>query len=444
MNPTVSVVIACYNGSEFLENCVLSVTNQNVDSEVIIVDDGSTDNSVEVALNIIRTQACRGILICQTNQGAAAARNAGMRAAAGKFLCFLDVDDELAPGALAAGIDALERDPAAVAAQGRIELVNLHRPVEEWQQRSMEATVPGNMVIHTEAARRMGGFPVDPAFRGKVGGEDGYFRVQLAEYGRIAQFDRVFLKYRVRPGSHTDYFLDRSIWRNGRIEFTEQSPEEKNGSLFAVFNRYADEVAGRVIDAANTTLRAEISAAVDLHRLGQQFNLIDGSIEPVEGFALYCLARRWPVRGSILLGGSAPDARAAGWLAAGCKSISSARLITSSPAAGRNLAASLVNVGLSEMLDADSSDTVKPAPAAEPAIRLLFLSSNPSDAIDATFPACSARLARHGLLILHGNSSDEAVTTLCQKLGRDGGNWKSVLLLHRLAVFQKIAAGGVA
>ena len=444
MSPTVSVVIACYNGSGFLEKCVRSVTNQNVDSEVIIVDDGSTDGSVEMALKIIRTEACRGILICQTNQGAAAARNAGMRAAAGRFLCFLDVDDELAPGALAVAIEALQGD-AAIAAQGRLELMNLHRPVHEWQRKSMEATIPGNVVMQTEAVRRIGGFPVDPAFRGKVGGEDGYFRVQLAEYGKIVQVNRVFLKYFVRPGSHTDYFLDRSIWRDGRIEFTQQSPEEQNGTLFAAFNRYADEVAGRMIDAANTTLKTEISAAVDLHRFGQQFNQIDGSIEPVEGFALYCLARRWPVRGSILLGDSAPDARAACWLAAGCKSIASAPILTASPAAGRDLAASLEKIGLAEMIDAQPSNMAQPAGAAEPAIRLVFLSAgNPAERIDAILPACSARLARNGLLVLHPNRSNEAVTAISEALARDAGHWKSVFLLHRLAVFQKIAAGGAA
>ena len=77
MSPTVSVIIACYNGSSFLKSCVRSVMSQNVDSETIIVDDGSTDTSVEMALKILRTEPWRGILICQTNQGAAAARNRG-------------------------------------------------------------------------------------------------------------------------------------------------------------------------------------------------------------------------------------------------------------------------------------------------------------------------------------------------------------------------------
>ena len=88
--PLVSVIIPNFNYSNYLGQTIESVLAQTYDNiEILVVDDGSTDNSVEVAKqysNKIR-------LICQSNGGVSSARNEGIRNSRGSFVCFLDADD---------------------------------------------------------------------------------------------------------------------------------------------------------------------------------------------------------------------------------------------------------------------------------------------------------------------------------------------------------------
>src|SRR6266496_4166301 len=92
----VSVVIPCYNHAHFLSEAIESVMAQTWQQfEVIVVDDGSVDNTREVALRYSGVRYIR-----QTNQGLSASRNTGLRHSNGNFLVFLDADDRLRPAAL--------------------------------------------------------------------------------------------------------------------------------------------------------------------------------------------------------------------------------------------------------------------------------------------------------------------------------------------------------
>ncbi len=93
-----SVIIPCYNAGTYLAKAIYSVRNQKTSfpliTEIIVIDDGSTDHSVE---QLKRSDLK---LLHQSHQGAAAARNYGMREAKGEYLLFLDADDVLMPGAI--------------------------------------------------------------------------------------------------------------------------------------------------------------------------------------------------------------------------------------------------------------------------------------------------------------------------------------------------------
>lgn len=99
MNCDISVVIPVYNGKKFLFQSISSALSQDITGvEVIVVDDGSTDETLEVA----RTFGDSIKLLSQSNQGACAARNLGISTARGRYIKFLDADDYLFPGALKA------------------------------------------------------------------------------------------------------------------------------------------------------------------------------------------------------------------------------------------------------------------------------------------------------------------------------------------------------
>lgn len=89
-----SIVIPLYNKEQSVANSINSVLSQNFkDFELIIVDDGSTDNSVGVVNNLLKSADCKWRLIRKENAGVAAARNVGIKSAIGKYIAFLDADD---------------------------------------------------------------------------------------------------------------------------------------------------------------------------------------------------------------------------------------------------------------------------------------------------------------------------------------------------------------
>ena len=91
----VSVIIPVYNGAEFLEDCLRSVMNQTYrDIEIIVIDDGSTDESYEICKRLAKEDG-RIRLFTQTNSGVSVARNKGIQEADGDFISFVDADDLL-------------------------------------------------------------------------------------------------------------------------------------------------------------------------------------------------------------------------------------------------------------------------------------------------------------------------------------------------------------
>ena len=97
---SVSVIVPVYNVSEYLERCVLSISEQTYSKlQIILVNDGSTDDSLEKCLEL-QKQDFRIEVINKENGGVSSARNAGIEAARGKWICFVDGDDFLEKDAI--------------------------------------------------------------------------------------------------------------------------------------------------------------------------------------------------------------------------------------------------------------------------------------------------------------------------------------------------------
>lgn len=109
-NPLVSVIIPCYNYGEFLGEAVDSVLNQTYQNfEIIIIDDGSTDNTKEVVKNFQKKDKRIGYYY-QKNKGPSAARNLGAAKSNGNYICFLDADDIFKKSHLGDSINFLEKN----------------------------------------------------------------------------------------------------------------------------------------------------------------------------------------------------------------------------------------------------------------------------------------------------------------------------------------------
>jgi glycosyltransferase involved in cell wall biosynthesis len=118
--PVISVVIPCYNYARYLPEAIESVVNQSYEPvQVVIVDDGSSDETASVAAAFPCVR-----YIHQSNTGLAAARNRGIRESTGRFLLFLDADDRLCPGALESGARAAAEHPGCGFVYGRFRFVD--------------------------------------------------------------------------------------------------------------------------------------------------------------------------------------------------------------------------------------------------------------------------------------------------------------------------------
>ena len=164
MNQLVSVIIPVFNYDRFLGEAIESVLGQTYKNlEVIVVDDGSTDRTAEVA----KSFADRGVRYChQANAGIGPARNKGVELAQGEFFAFLDADDCWPEEKLSRELSAFETDPALQMVFGQaVQLQN----GAEWEAAVKEnklpasglvpGIIPGTMLVTRDAFLRVGTFP---------------------------------------------------------------------------------------------------------------------------------------------------------------------------------------------------------------------------------------------------------------------------------------------
>lgn len=93
MIPAVSVIMPVYNGERFIKKAIDSVLIQQVDFELIIIDDCSTDGTADVIEATVGNRSDIIVLKNEYNMGAAKTRNRGIGAARGEYIAFLDADD---------------------------------------------------------------------------------------------------------------------------------------------------------------------------------------------------------------------------------------------------------------------------------------------------------------------------------------------------------------
>lgn len=116
MKPKVSVIVPVYNVLGYLEKCVTSLVSQTLeDIEILLINDGSTDGSGELAEKLAADHLGKVKVFHKANGGLSDARNFGIDRAAGEFLAFVDSDDWVLPGMLERLVDLAEKYEADLA-----------------------------------------------------------------------------------------------------------------------------------------------------------------------------------------------------------------------------------------------------------------------------------------------------------------------------------------
>lgn len=282
----ISVIIPCFNHGRYLAAAVHSALEQEgVAVQVIVVDDGSTDETAEVAAGFGDAIIYR----FQQNLGVAAAFNTGLSAAAGDYLYLLGADDVLLPGALRAlaGYLDVHPDEGAVYGDGFFcddQLLPLGRLSDSWR-----AAPTGNIlpyyITHTILAAFLYRLPAirrhGLTFDTALGvGEDWDFNIRFAAYERIGSLDFPCYLYRLHP----DNSLNRrpterqdSLIRNRRKVmnswFFEGLPEEARARFLTDF--LVHHLRGRPAEQSELLVGPQVAALspAAVSRLYQSYGL---------------------------------------------------------------------------------------------------------------------------------------------------------------------------
>jgi glycosyltransferase involved in cell wall biosynthesis len=209
--PLVSVIIPCYNLARFLPGAIDSVLAQTrAPLEVIVVDDGSTDNTSEIASRYRSIRYFR-----QTNQGVSRARNFGFFASNGAYVIFLDADDQLTPNAVEAHLDCFDAHTEAGFVVGDIDQISengLYKYSPRWPvltSNFYEELLKANHVANTIAVmfrrsviEQLGGFDTSGD-----GAEDYEILLRAARSFSSAHHRTVVALYRRYPTSRSQQGL---------------------------------------------------------------------------------------------------------------------------------------------------------------------------------------------------------------------------------------------
>lgn len=157
MNPEISIIIPCYNVEDYIIRTLESILNQNfVNFEIIVINDGSTDNTRNV-LNDFYKNKSQIKIIDKDNEGVSKARNVGILEAKGKYIVFIDADDWIDPNFLSEYIYRLDNESNVLVYQGFISKYASEDIIEKLPQRIFVSNEISESICILEEKRCLGG-----------------------------------------------------------------------------------------------------------------------------------------------------------------------------------------------------------------------------------------------------------------------------------------------
>lgn len=237
----VSIIIPYYNNGPYLRDALNSAAlfkkHPQYSYEVIVINDGSTDAASLALLDEIRDGDY--ILINQKNQGAAAARNAGLKMAKGRYLLFLDSDNKLREAFISKGLPVLENTNADIV-YGRAAFFGAStRPLFRPDVMHLPTLMARNYIdvcclLRREVYEKIGGFDTSAV----LNQEDWEYWIRAAKAGFKFHFvDEVFYDYRIHHRSTTSSINDET-YRAAREYIYNKYPELMMDSYFYLTEQF--------------------------------------------------------------------------------------------------------------------------------------------------------------------------------------------------------------
>jgi glycosyltransferase involved in cell wall biosynthesis len=254
--PLVSMLMPVFNQAPFVGRAIASALAQtHRDLEILVLDDGSTDASYEIAADFARRDSRIRLERSGRNEGAAAARNRLLARSGGRYICFLDGDDFILPEKIAAQIAFLDAHPEFCAVGTGCILVDgkdrplrrIHYTRDDAELRYFPDLCCATVMYRAEVLRQAGSFRTDLA-----NGEDVDMVLRIAEFGRITNMPDALYAYRQHRGQLSRragsghivavaFKLYRSIGRADVIE----GPGLSEADVFRRVLQDADSLLGR-------------------------------------------------------------------------------------------------------------------------------------------------------------------------------------------------------
>ncbi|NLD25278.1 glycosyltransferase family 2 protein [Candidatus Dojkabacteria bacterium] len=226
-NPKVTVLMPAYNAEKYIETAIESILNQTYkDFEFIIVNDCSTDSTLDIIKKYAKKDKRIKIISNKENQKIAQTLNNGLKEAKGKYIARLDADDWSHPERLEKQVNFMEENPRIVLSSGNMEICDgelnkkniSNYPLSDKDIRKVflqyNPTVSPAMIWRREVSEEIGGFSLNTM------SEDYMFFMDMSSKGEVANLKDILIKYRVLDTSVSSTQMRRAHLSTVQIALT--------------------------------------------------------------------------------------------------------------------------------------------------------------------------------------------------------------------------------
>jgi cellulose synthase/poly-beta-1,6-N-acetylglucosamine synthase-like glycosyltransferase len=280
--PKVDIIIPAYNAAKYLPSAIESVIAQTFDDwKILLVDDGSTDDTREVISSFADRLGERLQYIYQNNKGLPAARNTAIRNSTAEFLALLDADDVWLPSRLEESVKSFEGRPQCGLSYGMIRYIDVEGKTSEWEdrrQKNAEGRIAAqiymrkvNLPCPTVTFRRLCVAEVGLFDETMRATEDRDMWLRIALKYEVCFIERVIAHYRLSP---TSMSTDLNRMLTAQLKFVEKhrgapgcGTWQRREALGFIYRQYADSLSARkqLGAALRSSLRALALFPFDLN-----------------------------------------------------------------------------------------------------------------------------------------------------------------------------------